>query len=345
VLLGSTSRSASPAGLGALAVALLLALIGCSFPSGAADPPSAPSAATRTVADVTGEEVDLPANPQRVVALDEPAALNLLAMGIRPVAVFQGWKTVVPAELLASLGIELHQTADYQPELEEVAALDPDLIVVSTSPARAGELPDYGSIAPTLRAAFSVAPAELARSWGEYFDQPERATAIEEGLAEFAAEIAREQPGPALSLSALESYGGSGDTGLYYMDADNSLHGIIAAAGFARPAQQDGTSGDGELYGGWAGFSPETLPDHDAAIIAVKSSTQYDAAAVTGLPLFGSLTGRAVEVDGDFWSGGSLFYAYWVLCDLHDFVHGDFAPGGTADAAARWDAFTTMIEG
>lgn len=75
------------------------------------------------------------------------------------------------------------------------------------------------------------------------------------------------------------------------------------------------------------------------------SSPQYDTRGITGLPLFGSLKGRAVEVNGDFWSGGSLFYAYWVLCDLRDFVHDDYAPGGAEDAGERWQAFTTMIGG
>jgi ABC-type Fe3+-hydroxamate transport system substrate-binding protein len=50
--------------------------------------------------------------------------------------------------------------------LEEVAALQPDLIVVSTSPERAGDLPDYASIAPTLRAVYSASLDELAQTWG-----------------------------------------------------------------------------------------------------------------------------------------------------------------------------------
>lgn len=342
VVVSVRSRLTPFAGLG---VAAVLALVGCSVPSSGSDVPGEASGETRTVTDVAGERVELPVDPQRVVALDEPAALNLLAMGMKPDAAFQGWKTVVPTKLLKSLGIELHQTAGYLPELEEVAALDPELIVISSSRDRVGELPDYASIAPTLRAEFNAAPPKLAQSWGKYFGKPERATAVEEGLAKFASEIAGQQPERALSLSALESYGGSGDTGLHYMDAGNSLHGSIAGAGFDRPRLQDSRSAEGGKYGGWVGFSAETLPDHDADIIAIKSSTQYDPKAITGLPLFGSLKGRAVKVDGDFWSGGSLFYAYWVLCDLRDFVDDDYEPGSAADASDRWKAFTTMIDG
>lgn len=321
----------------------VVALAGC---SAVADDTSAsaPPGETRTVTDVVGDEVEVPASPQRVVALDEPAALNLWAIGVEPAAAFQGWKTVVPAGLLESLGTDLHQTADYYPELEEVAALHPDLIVISTNQAGAGDLPDYASIAPTLRVGFDAAPTNLAETWGEYLGRPEQATAAAEGLRKFAMETAGEQPDPPLSLSALESYGGSGDTGLHYMDAANSLHGIIAEAGFDRPEPQNATSAESDKYGGWVGFSPETLTGHDADIIAIKSSTQYDPTAVTGLPLFGSLKGQAVEVDGDFWSGGSLFYAYWVLCDLRDFLHGDYVPGAEADADERWAAFNEMIE-
>lgn len=338
-----TSRIMPLAGLG---IAVVLALVGCSAPSGDTDAPGAPSAQTRTVTDVAGEEVEIPADPQRVVALDEPAALNLLAIGITPDAVFQGWKTVVPAELLHSRGIEVLTTAGYYPELEEVAALEPGLIVISTSPTRVGEVPDYASIAPTLRALFNAPPAELAQTWGEYFGEPERAQAIEEGLAEFAAEIASEQPEPTLSLSALESFGPSDSP--MYMDAVNSLHNVIADAGFDRPELQNAESADGGRYGGWVPFSPETLPDHDADIIAIKSSTQYTPEGITELPLFPSLgaaqSNRVVEVDGDFWSGGSLFYAYWVLSDLREFVDGELVPGGSDDATERWEAFITMIE-
>jgi iron complex transport system substrate-binding protein len=342
VLVSLKSRTVTVAGLG---VAVVLALAGCSAtPSGDGDGPDASSGETRIVTDVAGDQVEIPVDPQRVVALDEPAALNLLAIGITPDVAFQGWKTVVPAELLKSLGIEVLTTADYLPELEEVAALEPDLIVISSSPDRVGELPDYASIAPTLRAVFSAPFAQLAQSWGEYFGMPERATTLEEKLARFAAEIAGVQPDPALSLSVLESFGGSGDTGLHYMDAVNSLHGIISAAGFDRPALQNAESADGGKYGGWAPFSPETLPDHDADIIAIKSSTQYTPAAITGLPLFPSLGGRAVEVDGDLWSGGSLFSAYWVLCDLREFAAGEFVAGGSSAATQRWGAFTSMIE-
>jgi hypothetical protein len=51
-----------------------------------------------------------------------------------------------------------------------------------------------------------------------------------------------------------------------------------------------------------------------------------------------------VKVDGDFWAGGSLFYAYWVLCDLREFVNGRLRAGGAEDATPRWNAFVAMIE-
>jgi iron complex transport system substrate-binding protein len=331
-----------------LGIALTLALVGCGAPprggDAAAAAPTAAAARTRIVTDVTGTKVEIPVQPQRVVATDEPAALNLLAIGITPVAVFQGWKTVVPAELLKSRGIKVLTTADYHPKLEEVAVQKPDLIVISTNPLSAGALPDYASVAPTLRALFSAPRTELARTWGEYFGTPERVQAIENRMATFAAEIASKQPNQPLSLSALQSYG----TSLYYADGGNSLHAAIAAAGFTRPTLQDVASDEGAKHGGWAAFSPETLPDHDADIIAIMASTQYSPEAITRLPLFRSLTAaqanRVVKVDGDFWAGGSLFYAYWVLCDLREFVNGRLRAGGAGDATPRWNAFVAMIE-
>ncbi|MEV5826858.1 ABC transporter substrate-binding protein [Spirillospora sp. NPDC052242] len=327
-----------------LGVAVVLALAGCSGGNGDAGAAGASSNETRTVTDVTGEKVELPVAPQRIVALDEPATLNLLSLGIKPDVAFQAWKTVVPAKLIESLGIEVHQTADYYPKLEEVAALHPDLIVISSDSTVNDEVPDYASITSTLRAPYSAQPADLARAWGEYFGKPERAKAVQEGLTKFAAEIASGQSDPALSLSALQSYGGSGDASLYHMDAGNSLHSVIDGAGFDRPEPQNSRSAEGAEHGGWAPFSPERVSDHDADIIAIMASPQYAPKGITGLPLFPSMKGRAVEVDGDFWSGGSLFYAYWVLCDLREFVGGKITPGGANDVAERWRAFTAMIE-
>lgn len=334
----------------AFGVAVVLGLAGCGSSSGGSSAgDNTSSSPTRTVTDVVGDKIELPVDPERVVALDEPSALNLAAMGITPDIAFQGWKTVVPAELLESLGVEMHTTAGYYPELEEVAALDPDLIVISANPEQITDMPDYASIAPTLRAEFSAPASKLAQTWGGYFDDPERAKAIEKGLSEFAGEIADQQPSSAQSLSVLQSYGGSGDSGLYYMDGTNSLAGIIAEAGFTRPELQAAESADGAAHGGWAAFSPERLADHDASIIALTASTLYSAEAIEALPLYEALDAveqnQSVVVDGDFWAGGSLFYTYWVLTDLHDFAPGDLQPGGSEEAAERWDSFSEMIEG
>ncbi len=69
----------------ALFAALLALFAGC---GAAASTPSA--ATTRTVIDVTGVPVQVPANPTRVVPLSEPTLDGVLALGVTPIGTVSG---------------------------------------------------------------------------------------------------------------------------------------------------------------------------------------------------------------------------------------------------------------
>lgn len=302
-------------------------------------------AETRTIADLAGE-VTVPADPQRVVALDEPAALNLLSIGITPHAAFDAWKTQAPRDVLEAEGVEIVSTGSFFPKPEEVAALEPDLIVVSINQGFLTELPNYDEVAPTVRADLQVPSAEIATNFGRYFDREEEAAAVVAALKATTEDVAAAAPETA-ELSVLISWGADGTP--MYMDSSNPLAEPIDAAGFARPDLQAEVLSEPSKYGGWTPFSPETLPDHDAEVVAVAVAAQYPLEGITELPLYDSLdavgAGRSVQVDGDMWAGGSTFYTYWTLADLLRFAEGDFRGGTTDDAAARWDEFMSLVEG
>lgn len=326
---------------GRLATAALLItaalLAGCSSaPGKTADA----AAATRTITSEAGETT-IPTEPKMLVALDEPAALNLMSIGIKPDAVFASWRTTVPREIIEAAGVKVVDTTEFYPAAEEVAALEPDLIVGTWANGWSQSAPAYDEIAPMIGGLYSAPGDKIVEAYGEYFDRAAEAQGVVAALQSATQDAAAAQPTGGTSLSVLMSFGG--DMPLY-MDADNSLFGSIEAAGFTRPKLQTEHPEGGSAFGGWSAFSPEQLPDHDAQVLAVAVAKQYSLEGITELPLYASLDAvkqqHSVVVDGDLWSGGAAFYTYWALRDLGDFAAGKLAPGTSADAAARWADFT-----
>ena len=110
-----------------LVLLLSVLLVACSSPESA--PPS--RAATRTVPAVPGEQVQVPADPQRVVPLSEPTLDATLALGVTPIGTVTGrGQSAVPnylAERASSLPI---LGGIGQPNFEAIGAAKPDLILV-----------------------------------------------------------------------------------------------------------------------------------------------------------------------------------------------------------------------
>ncbi|MEM8717656.1 MAG: ABC transporter substrate-binding protein [Cyanobacteria bacterium P01_G01_bin.4] len=126
-------------------------------------------------------ELTIPSNPQRVVAAYE-AAEALIALGIMPTA-YPGWTDVPEVLKEQAPDIEWIQIVDEGPNLEELAAFEPDLIIDTQSWMGAnGESDNYevvNEIAPTL--VFYTRPGywqELVLQLGELFDRTEQAEAV-----------------------------------------------------------------------------------------------------------------------------------------------------------------------
>lgn len=110
-------------------IAVLAAVsAGCSAGSA---PPTATAAQTRTVTDVTGEQVEVPAQPQRVVPLSEPTLDGVLALGVKPIGTVSGrGQSGVPNYLVEAAGDVPLLGGIGQPNFEAIGAATPDLILV-----------------------------------------------------------------------------------------------------------------------------------------------------------------------------------------------------------------------
>jgi iron complex transport system substrate-binding protein len=130
-------------------LALTIALTACGGAKNEPAKPSAPAATKITVKD-DKNEITLEKTPTKVVAISLQAIDSLIALGVKPVGVAeQGAGEKIPYLGNALDGIPvvgLHS----KPNLETIAALQPDLIIVD--PEFSGELyPELAKIAPTLQ--------------------------------------------------------------------------------------------------------------------------------------------------------------------------------------------------
>jgi iron complex transport system substrate-binding protein len=274
-----------------------LAASGCGGPS---DPElgTAPAAGTRTVTHAMGT-TEIDGAPERVVVLDTGELDSVLALGVTPVG-------AVAADLESGLQSYLgDRTRDVQivgtinqPNLEAIAALQPDLIL--SNKVRHEDI--YGqlsSIAPTVFAErVGVAWKDNFRLAGQALDRPDEAERILADHLTAAQETGRRFGDPSATTVSM----------VRFLPESIRLYGegsfigtILADAGFARPPiqQVDKTfvevsreqigqaEGDLVFYGGFGQGGAEGL------------------AAVTAGPLWQNLpavaAGRAHEVSDDLW--------------------------------------------
>ncbi|MDV6264246.1 iron-siderophore ABC transporter substrate-binding protein [Rhodococcoides yunnanense] len=140
--------------LPAAALAFALALTACSSDAGDGGSSDPADAGGVVVTDMFGE-VEVPANPQRVVALGWSDAETALALGVQPVGA-SDWLGVGGN----GLGPWVDESYDTDPtivgtfdvDMESVAALAPDLILWTRSTNDKAVYDDLSEIAPTVAA-------------------------------------------------------------------------------------------------------------------------------------------------------------------------------------------------
>ncbi|MCG8351263.1 MAG: iron-siderophore ABC transporter substrate-binding protein [Chloroflexales bacterium] len=273
----------------------------------------------------------VPAEPQRVVAMDPASFEVMLLTGQQPVGAVS-WLLSIYSNSYDYLIPETAGIVDvgFPPDLESIAALDPDLIVVGGTE----EYDELSQIAPTVQYTQQGSgdwkrPMELA---GDVLNQSEavaaRFAAYEARLAtladtvgnptEIAVSIVRISP-EQLMINLVNSYPSV----------------IVADAGFSRPEAQALTVETAEeLYESAIGgfISLEEIPRVDGDVVFVWSQQvtveQNNAAdayyqAIQDEPVWQTLEAvqnNSVYRVGGHWIGWGFYAAHAVIDDLFTYV-------------------------
>lgn len=264
---------------------------------------------TRTVTDAAGNELEILAHPQRVVALSERDMDAAFALGAPVVGVVDGRGAMAPpAYLQPYLGKAVSVGAFSAPSPEAILALDPDLILIG------GLFPTLEEILPDLR---QIAPVYISFNSGDDWKKAFLGTAdalnktaeAEAWLANYeanaAAIAAQVTPGTTVSIVRFNP------DGPVIMAPGSFASSVITEAGLTRPEGHMDIEGQGHSDP----ISQEALTLIDADYLFVGSLNPEGNAVLEAAlndPLYAALNvfqNEAVAVvDGAVWTtlGGPL---------------------------------------
>ncbi|WP_341358394.1 iron-siderophore ABC transporter substrate-binding protein [Georgenia sp. M64] len=278
------------------------------------------AAETRTVEHAMGA-TEVPADVERVVVLDTGELDAVVSLGVTPVGAVT---TDVSTSLVSYLEDELAETEPVgtigEPNLEAIAALEPDLILSNT--VRHEDLYDeFSAIAPTVFA------GDVGDTWKETL----RLAGDALGEREQADELIADYEARAADVGGAVTGGDPAGTEVSvvrFLPGQIRLYGeasfigtVLADAGFGRPAVQ-------QVPETFVEVSAEQISqaDGDVVFTAVYGAPEDTAVAdVTGGELWNRLTavqaGNAHEVSDDTWMLGiGVTAANLVLNDIESIL-------------------------
>jgi len=262
---------------------------------------------TRVIQHLAGE-TEIPADPQRIVTLqDQNALLPILELG-------EGERVVGSTGVLQNDGSVLfrrtqnYDTSDVtyvgtfsEPNLEVISELEPDLIVASQFEITDENYDLLSAIAPT------VVVEQFTRSvWGSTFDYALLVNAQDEAIAlkadydERIANLQAELDAPSeITVSILGPREGGFSVGFFIHSADLT---VISDLGLSIPLLQEAQIEGGEFNV----FSLEALQEVDGDVLYVIDFSG-SSESITGSPLYATLdvvqAGQAHVVDGSRFAG------------------------------------------
>ena len=287
-----------------LTVASGLVLAGCgSTDEGTtAAAPSTAADEVRTVEHAAGR-TEISGTPERVVVLDTGELDAVLALGVTPVgAVRTGVSDELPA-YIEDAGVDPAEIENVgtiaEPALEEIAALDPDLIL-SNSVRHAEIYEQLSAIAPTVFAeAIGETWEDNLRLAGEALGRSDDAEQLLADYEERAAEVGALYGDPAATEVSMVRFLDGSAVRLY---GEGSFIGdVLRDVGFARPEIQRTAETFVEV-------SPEQIDQADGDLVFHASygdEGRTAAGQITTGGLWQGLSavqqGRAFEVSDDRW--------------------------------------------
>ncbi|TWF78482.1 iron complex transport system substrate-binding protein [Pseudonocardia hierapolitana] len=301
-----------------IALAALLTLVAA---CGSAPQTTQAEAPFRVVTHAMGETA-IPAQPKRVVALDQSFVDAVLTLetplvGYTTYRAIEGGLPTYLGPLAATYGTEAVSVGELEkPSLEQIAALKPDLIL-SAKVRHEAQYAQLSQIAPTVFSE-TTGPTwkENLRLTGQALGEEELAEAKITEYEQRAAAIGREitaKSGGTLPTVSIVRFAGEDTVRLY---SEKSYAGIVLHdVGFPRPATQPTTDKIA------VDVSQERILDLDADQIFVATWADPTAtgpkAQFTTNPLWSRLTGAQHEIDDLTWmSAVGLQGAHTVLDDV-----------------------------
>ncbi|MBD0843994.1 ABC transporter substrate-binding protein [Streptomyces sp. TRM68416] len=296
-----------------------LFLTGCGGDDGSGS--AAEESSTRRITDATGREVEVPSAPQKVVTLSEPTLDAALALGIETVGATAGRGQTGVSTYLADKASTAQVVATVaEADMEKLAALQPDLILLDETTAVKSEVSKLEAIAPT------VVTAKLNEDWKKAFtataDALNKETEAEKILTDFDADVAATKEKLGDNAGAVVSV-------IRWQNGAPSVVGkgvghvgsTLSTLGLARPKDQQGASaGHSEpvsleklstIDGDWLFFG--TLGDRadgERAYAEAQKVANFN-------KLKAEKDGHVVVIEGSAWnSAGGPLAARIVLDDL-----------------------------
>jgi iron complex transport system substrate-binding protein len=281
----------------------------------------APVPPTRLIQHALGE-VQIPAQPQRVVTLHDSLFLSpAIALGVKPIATttygatdgipFRG---VTPEQVE---GIEILGDG-HQPNLERLLSVNPDLILATGSIHQSiyGQL---SAIAPTVVANWD--DFNSFKDWFRYVaDTLNRTNRANELLTQYQERVNefRQAMGDRLDelrVSFIYVYGGPLST----LDSSNMIYEIFSDVGLKLIPIQEKMAHRGSLN-----FSLEDLPKHDANFLFIGKYPSEDVDSILNNPIWQQLnavkSGQVYEVSPQKWAGSCTITANEILDDLFKYL-------------------------
>lgn len=280
--------------------------------------------AMRSIHDVYGKTIEIPAQPKRVITLSEIDLDSTLALGLTPVGTVNGrGQQTLPRYLQAVIKQDIKIVGDLsRPNMETILELEPDLIL--TTPNRPEVLALLNEIAPT------VVTFKRGEPWKDTFN---RTAGILNRQKEATAFMARYQQAVQQSKANIGDKVGQtisvvrwNPKGPAYMFKDSFASQVIADLGMTRPANQQDP---GHTHSLSLSLEALNVLDGDWMVIGTLSTSGDAVDAMKQAesnPAFKQLsaiqTKRFEAVDGSLWTSvGGPLAALSVMQDIVKLVN------------------------
>ncbi|MGU3473666.1 ABC transporter substrate-binding protein [Paenibacillus sp. D51F] len=244
-------------------------------PAPASTAPAATPAQSK-MTDGLGHEVEVPANPQRIIAsyLED----YLVSLGVKPAA---QWSVANGTQEYLQDSLKDLPTIPYDLPLEAVTSFDPDLLIIgSNSAVEGGKYDQYAKIAPTF-----VLGDEVNNDWrkallkiGEVLHKSDEAQKVlddyEKKAADAKAKLEAAIPGKSVAAVWLVQ-------GKFFVVSDKLSSGAVLYKDLGLKAPEVVKEISASGAGNWNAISLEKLADLDADyLILVNSDKDSGSAAL-----------------------------------------------------------------